>query len=216
MGLTSVYLSSTLLLDAAPRSRRLSTISPLSDKEIIQKHVEAAKAKERPSTAATVKGFPLAQANSPILNGRPFATRSTPVHIYHDVFTTFTSIYNDRAREIPLCTQEEIFELCQASSELYQTGEKSRSEDKRFKTLLPIYTRMLDESMPTVVADDSQADAVITTRTSDGLLLLRGLFEAKNEIGAGGSDPNIQGCLSYIKYWSMDVVCLCLPLSTPD
>ncbi len=36
--------------------------------------------------------------------------------------------------------------------------------------------------------------------------------EGKNEIGAGGYDPGLQGCPSYIKYWSADEV----SLSTPD
>ena len=155
------------------------TISPFSNKGTIQKHVEAAKAKERPSTGATVKGFSVTQASSPILNGRPFETRSTPVHIYHDVFTTSTRIYNDRAREIPLCIQKHIFELCRASSELYKTVGKSGGEDKWLDAVLPIYMVMLDKSMTSVRAGDSEANAVITTMTSDGQLALRGLIEGK-------------------------------------
>ena len=57
--------------------------------------------------------------------------------------------------------------------------------------------------MRAVRADDSEADGIITTAISDGHLALRGIFENKNEIGATGCDPNLQGCLSYIKYWSM-------------
>src|SRR5258708_2044866 len=202
MRLISASLSSMLLLDAVPRSHRLSTIGPLSNEEIIQKHVEAAKAM-----------FSATQDSNPILNGRPFATRSTPVHLYHDVFTTFTSIYNDRTREIPLYIQKHIFEFCQASSELYiKLGRKS----KRFNAVLPMYRVMLDESMPFVRAGDSEVDAAIPTMTSDGRLALRGLLEVGDEIGASGCDPGLQGCLSYIKYWSTDGVHVCLTLSTPD
>src|SRR5260221_12737180 len=124
MRLISASLSSMLLLDAVPRSHRLSTIGPLSNEEIIQKHVEAAKAM-----------FPTTQDSNPILNGRPFATRSTPVHLYHDVFTTFTSIYNDRTREIPLYIQEHIFKLCHASSELYI---ESGGENQQLDAVLPM------------------------------------------------------------------------------
>jgi len=58
---------------------------------------------------------------------------------------------------------------------------------------------MLDKSMTSVRAGDSETNAVITTMTSDGQLALRGLIEGKNEIGAGGCDPGLQGYLSYIK-----------------
>jgi hypothetical protein len=37
-------------------------------------------------------------------------------------------------------------------------------------------------------------------------MALRGIFEDKNELGAGSCDPNLQGCLSYMKYWSVDEV----------
>jgi len=42
-----------------------------------------------------------------------------------------------------------------------------------------------------------EADAAITTTMSDGQMALRGLIEGKNEIGAGGRDPNLQGALIY-------------------
>ena len=61
--------------------------------------------------------------------------------------------------------------------------------------------------------DDSEADGVITTKMSNGQLVLHGIFEDKNEIGAGGCDLNLQGCLSYMKYWSMDEVRVHLPCS---
>ncbi len=195
-----------LLLDAVPPSHRLSTIRPLSDKEIIQKHVDAANA----MTYSTV--FPTTQDSNPILNGRPFATRSTPVHLYHDVFTTFTSIYNDRTREIPLYIQEHIFKLCHASSELYI---KSGGENQRLNAVLPMCRLMLDESISYMREGDSELDAAILTMTSDGRLALRGLLEVGDEVG-GGCDPGLQGCLSYIKYWSTDGVRVCLTLSTPD
>ena len=196
-----------------PRSRRLSTIGPLSDKAIIQKHVDAAKAKKPPSTGATPAEFPATQAKKPILNGRPFATRSPPVHIYNDVFTTFSNIYNDKTRAVPSNLQKHIFKLCQASSKLYY-GDKG--ETQRLNAILPIYRVMLDEEILSVPGYSSQADATITTRTSDGQLALRGIMEAKNEIGAGGCDPGLQGCLSYSRYWSGDGVCVCLTLSMPD
>jgi hypothetical protein len=99
---TPANICSASFPDALPRSRRLSTVGPLDIKAAIRKHVQAAKAKKSPSTGATPSAFPATQAKGPILNGRPFATRSTPVHLYHDVFTTFTSVYKDNTREIPL------------------------------------------------------------------------------------------------------------------
>ena len=37
-------------------------------------------------------------------------------------------------------------------------------------------------------------------------MALWAIFEDKNEIGAGGCDPNLQGGFSYLKHWSMDEV----------
>jgi len=193
--------------DLVPRSRRLSTVSLLPDEAIIQKHVEAAKGKKSPSVGATPSAYPTTQADNPILNGRPFATRAVPVHLYHDVFTTFTNIYNDKTREIPPYIQHEIYDLCQTSSQLYETSGRTKrvkGKTKRVTAVRPIYRRILDELIHTLPADDSEADGLITTKMSHGQLALRGVFEEKNEIGAGGCDPNLQGCLSYMKYWSMD------------
>jgi hypothetical protein len=55
-------------------------------------------------------------------------------------------------------------------------------------------------------ADDSEADGVVTTLMGGGRIALRAIFEDKNEIGAGTCDPNLQGCISYMKFWSVDVV----------
>jgi hypothetical protein len=51
---------------------------------------------------------------------------------------------------------------------------------------------------------------------SDGEMALRGLVEFKNEIGPGGCDPNLQGPLSYMKYWATDAVSVRPTLSLPD
>jgi hypothetical protein len=197
--------------DAVPRSRRLSTLSPLADeaKAIIQKHITAARGKEPPSIGATPSAFPTTQADDPILNGRPFTTRATPVHLYHNVFNTFTNIYH-KTEKIPADVQKDIFELCETSSRLYQTigrTRQGRGETKRVTAIRPIYQKILNESIHVMPADDSEADGVITTRMGDGQLALRGILEDKNEVGAGGCDPNLQGCLSYIKYWSMNGAC---------
>jgi len=199
-----------LLPDPVPRSRRLSIVGPLDYKAIIGKHVQAAKAKKPPSTGATPSTFPATQAKDPILNGRPFATRSTPVHLYHDVFTTFTNVYDDTTRKIPLDIQNYIFKLCHDSSELYKTvSRKEGGESMRLNTIIPLYRLILGEPMQSQPVVGGEADVAITTTMGDGQLALRGNFEFKNEIGASGCDPNLQGPLSYIKYWAMDGVCMC-------
>jgi hypothetical protein len=191
------------------RSHRPSIVGPLDFKAIIGKHVEAAKAKKSPSAGATPSTFPATQAKDPILNGRPFATRSTPVHLYHDVFTTFTSVYDDTTRKIPLDIQNHIFKLCHDSSELYKTVKrKEGGESLRLNAILPLYRLILGESMQSQPVVGGEADVAITSTMSDGQLALRGVVEFKNEIGAGGCDPNLQGPLSYIKYWAGDAVCV--------
>jgi hypothetical protein len=183
--------------DVVYRSRRI-------DEVIIEKHVKAAKE----VTPSTFLYYQL-EAENPILNGRPFTTRATPVHLYHDAFTTFTSIYNDTSREIPSNIQKHIYDLCQASSQLYETrGMEKRVTGERLDAIRSIYSMILDESIRSTGDPDADTGA-ITTTTSDSQEALRGILENENEIGAGGFDPNLQGCLSYIKYWSMDEVHTC-------
>ena len=199
-----------------PQSRRPSTIGPLSDEAIIQKHVEAAKKKKSPAAGATPSGFAATQATQPILNGRPFATGSSPVHIYNDVFTTFTTIYKDKTRAIPPNIQKRIFDLCHASSALYK-GKGNKDEEgggtKWVDTIIPIYRLMLNES---ILGFGSQGNGAIMTLMNDGQLALRGIIETTDEIGAGGCDPSLQGCLSYSRYWSRDGVRAFLTLSLSD
>ena len=49
-------------------------------------------------------------------------------------------------------------------------------------------------------------DGGIITLLPDGTTALRALVEEKNEIGADGCDPNLQGSLSYAKYWAQSEV----------
>src|SRR5271154_2237112 len=163
--------------DVVSRPRKLSTVAPLNDDVIILRHVEAAKRKKSPSVGATPSGFVGTQAHEPILNGRPFATRATPVHIYHKVFTTFTSIYNDKTREIPPNIQKHVYDLCHASSQLYETTKTSTTkrkagETKRVETVRPIYRMILDESIMSTRIDDCEPDGVITTKTVEGEMAL--------------------------------------------
>jgi hypothetical protein len=138
------------------------------------------------------------------------------VHLYHDVFTAFTSVYQDKTREIPLDIQKHIFNLCSESSGLYKTDKKERGESKRLNAILPIYTSILGEKMQSHRVARGEADVAITTVMNDGQMALRGLVEFKNEIGAGGCDPNLQGHLSYMKYWATDAVCVRPTLSMPN
>lgn len=192
--------------------RPLSTIAPLNDEAIIQKHIEAAKGKKPPSEGATHSAYPTTQADNPILNGRPFTTRATPVHLYHSVFTTFTNIYNDKAMKIPVDIQKHIYNLCHVSSQLYETSSRPKQrtgQNKRTKAIRPMYRLMLNESIGLTFSEESEPNGTITTMMGDGQMALRGIFEDKNEVGTATSDPSLQGCLSYRKFWSADEVCLC-------
>lgn len=133
------------------------------------------------------------------------------MHLYHEVFTTFTRIYNDKSVEVPLDIQAHIYDLCHSSAELYAASrvvKRQTGESKRLRAIRPIYHKILDESIHSQSVDDVEPDGTITTLMEDGQLALRAIFEDKNEIGAGNCDPGLQGCLSYIKYWSMDGVCV--------
>ena len=59
-------------------------------------------------------------------------------------------------------------------------------------------------------ADGTSADGSFVASTADNYLARLGFHELKNEVGSGGSDPTIQGSLSYRKTWISDNV-RCVP-----
>src|SRR5690349_13327243 len=87
------------------------------------------------------------------------------------------------------------------------SADKYFNEDKRMNTMREILSKKFGTIALTSYGNGCQCDGLITAKV--GLLdAYIALFEGKNEVGSGGTDPSLQGALYYRDYWSQTVVCL--------
>ncbi|KIO31818.1 hypothetical protein M407DRAFT_58480, partial [Tulasnella calospora MUT 4182] len=126
--------------------------------------------------------------------GRPFETTGPPISIYHTVFSEFKTLI-----EAPNAAPPEdvvtAFHLIQAAAKVYP------NETARLRSLRPLIEVLLKHQIPRLPAGYLCApDGVALYDSPVGLVPLL-VMEAKNEIGAGGSDPDIQGAFSFRKMW---------------
>ncbi|KAF8592728.1 hypothetical protein K439DRAFT_1379042 [Ramaria rubella] len=162
--------------------------------EEARKHnVELARLAPPPSSAAPLVAFRVEQEKRPVLNGRPSKNFGPPIGLFHPVFDLFQA---NMTKEDPVAleTYTSVKSLFQASAEMY-SEEKYRTAEisKHLKNL--VYG-----TIAPVIADKVVSDGVITAVYGVTHAYL-GILEVKNEIGTAGSDPSIQGCLAYRKYW---------------
>ncbi|KIO24082.1 hypothetical protein M407DRAFT_26518 [Tulasnella calospora MUT 4182] len=145
-----------------------------------------------PSEAA--KKLASEQQKHPMAIGRPFETTGPSVSIYHPVFSEFKTLINDPNAAPP----EDVvtaFNLIQAASKMYD------KEDARNNALRPIIEALLHRGILGLPSGYSFIpDGIVWGDIAVGSVPLL-IVEAKNEIGAGGSDPNIQGAFSFRKFW---------------
>jgi hypothetical protein len=187
------------------------TLAPLPSFEyVIQRHVDAAIIKKPPSEGARPSNYPAVQAKGPILNGRPFTTRAAPVYLYHPVFANFKHRFNDKTLEVPTSVQQQVYPLCVSSADVYDTTMSLTGKRVAGETIRKSNTRRYYQLLLEPFADMNLGSFIpnggIITLLPDGTTALRALVEEKNEIGAGGCDPNLQGSLSYAKYWAQSEV----------
>ncbi|KIO16990.1 hypothetical protein M407DRAFT_229930 [Tulasnella calospora MUT 4182] len=127
--------------------------------------------------------------------GRPFETTGPPIAIYHTVFSEFKTFVKspDPAPPKDVVT---ALNLMHAAAEVY------RNEDARIKSIRPIIEDLLKRRMFGLPAGYSfNPDGVIWCDTALVPLLV---MEAENEIGTGGSGPDIQGAFTVRKLWVED------------
>ena len=83
---------------------------------------------------------------------------------------------------------------------------RSGGEQKRWDVLRPILRELLGELTDTPRSGISLDGWVITTVKGTTGYGIVAMAELKNEIGTGGSDPNIQGAYYFLKLWARDEV----------
>jgi hypothetical protein len=132
--------------------------------------------------------------------GRPEGRPGLPVGLYHPVFTQFKASLEDTSTNVSSRELALVDQLLTASAKVYP------NEKSRFHALKPSLDALLHSEFMTVEVTDAKADGVITTSVPRRPVAYRAVWELKNEIGCGGSDPATQASYSYRKYWvSKDV-----------
>jgi hypothetical protein len=134
-------------------------------------------------------------------DGRPEGRPGLPVGLYHPAFTQFQASLDDPSIDISSAQLSSSAQLLVASAEVYA------NEKSRFVAVKPLLEKLLLSEFIIVEVTDAKADGVITTSDSNRPVAFRALWELKNEIGCGGSDPVTQASYSYRKYWGAREVC---------
>lgn len=145
-----------------------------------------------PSSAAKVPQFRREQMARPIYNGRGVSRTDTlhaqPVPIYHRIFGEFKdALAQDTPEPTPLLFQLS-HELCICASLIYD------SETDRREAMIPLLQHILGRAIDVEThTDKTQGDGSIraTVKKSNSTVQVA-IFEFKNEIGTGGSDPSTQ------------------------
>lgn len=153
-----------------------------------------------PSTVAARHEFFKQQRKEIILNGRPPNCVGPPIFLYHEVFSKFSSDFNNENLDLSNG-------LCAWTSELIETmANEHINEDSRKNAFINHITEFIGKLLEVRIEDGSSNDGMLLIETACGENGLRIIHEIKNEIGEGGSDPTIQATLSYSKYWAQEQV----------
>lgn len=133
------------------------------------------------------------------MNGRPH--HGLPVHLFHPAFSQFQHTLADPNINLTADDYINTHKYMSVSAELYPT------EPLRREAILTCLNEVIHFHLISVTnADGTNADGSVVAPTADNYTARSGFHELKNEVGSGGSDPTIQGALSYRKTWISDEV----------
>ena len=149
-----------------------------------------------PSSGAKPPRFKHEQEKRPVMNGRPAENHALPVHLFHPAFSLFQRTLADPNIKLSSNDYANAHAYMSASAALYGT------EYERYNAT-SIY---LAEAMQFAITHSAGMRAFLAP-TSNFRNAIAGLYELKNEFGAGTSDQTIQGSLLYRKAWVSGDVC---------
>jgi hypothetical protein len=139
----------------------------------------------------------------PILNGRPFENTGPPITLYNIVFSQFLEDFSNANLQIPSDFLLWIENLIYAATDSYADEERDQKMRSMFSNKLGTVS-LIEYGEGRMKC---KSDGMFTSITSiDLATAYLGIFERKNEIGAGGSDPTIQGAIYFRDYWSQSNV----------
>lgn len=139
------------------------------------------------------------------MNGRPMENHGLPVHLFHPAFSHFQRTLVDPNINLSADDYSRAHTYMRVSAPLYE------SEPLRHDAISTCLSEAVRFGIiPVENADGTKADGSIVTLTLDNYPARAGIYELKNEIGTGSSDPTIEGSLSYRKAWVSNMV-RCIP-----
>ncbi|KAK2467220.1 hypothetical protein APHAL10511_000769 [Amanita phalloides] len=164
----------------------------LPDLEKFQKGIYA----PPPSSGAKFPAFKHEQEAQPIMNGHPMENHGLPVHLFNPAFSHFQRTLIDPNINLTADDYSRAYKYIHVSATLYKT------EALRHDTISTCLSEGVCFGLiPVINTNGTKADGSIVTPTLDNYPARAGIYELKNEIGAGSSDPAIEGSLSYRKTW---------------
>lgn len=132
--------------------------------------------------------------------GRPFEETGPPVSTYHPIFSKFQAGIQDPNFEPKPEDVATAFDLIEIAAKVYP------SEDDRVKDMTVLLGDLLDCLIGGHAPGDKlRPDGVVWHRINRVAVPLL-VMEAKNEIGTGGSDPDIESSFSFRKLWTDESV----------
>ncbi|CAB4495396.1 unnamed protein product [Rhizophagus irregularis] len=153
-----------------------------------------------PSTSACPGNWVKCNKNPlKIYNLRPPECSGPPVSLFHPVFGQFLIDYRNHSLSIPAERYMQVQDFCNRAGQIY------KNEGFRQKALRPFFTSLFDGIQPISIVTNNGSiddDVLLTDNVVLGEKAVPILWEYKNEIGAGGKDPSIQGGCGYAKYWA--------------
>ncbi|KAG7440334.1 uncharacterized protein BT62DRAFT_629687 [Guyanagaster necrorhizus] len=166
--------------------------------------VAGARKCESPSVNAQSQSYNAYQGNKfPILDGRYNATAygqtiAPPIELFHPVFAQFRANLADTEIVIPEDIVRDTASLMRSSSAI-QVSEQPRTQQSWM-----LLSNILNQSFHQAVNfDRTLADHIYlcgdTTVDETAAVVI---VEEKSELGAGGSEPSVQGSFSYLKFWA--------------
>ena len=167
--------------------------------------VQQGKDAPAPSIAAKTTTFKEEQEKRPIFNGRPFENHGLPVHLFHPAFSQFQRTRDDPSLNLTAKDYHNAHQYITLSAALYDT------ESLRQEAILRSLNSAISFDLHGVKSEGgTMPNGSIVLRTASDSQAIAGIYELRNEIGMGNSDPAVQGSLSYRKAWVSDKVC-CVP-----
>jgi hypothetical protein len=111
------------------------------------------------------------------------------------VFSQFQRVFQDRDTRPSAEELAATHQLVAAAAAIYQT------EKERTTAIMPLLSKLIGYDLINVRNEDQSISDGVAISNCSGKSATVALAEKKNELGTGGSDPTIQGALSYRKTW---------------